>query len=144
MKDLVFLTQTDTTVGFLSQNREKLYKIKSREQNKPFIKVCDSLHTLTTLTRVPNRYKTMVRNSKKTTFVYKKDAIRVVKDKEHLKFLKKLKWCYSTSANKSGDQFEKDFAIKNADIVIYDKRELSETTASKIYKINNRRIKRLR
>lgn len=144
MKDLVFLTQTDTTVGFLSQNKERLYKIKSRELNKPFIKVCDSLNTLQKLTRVPQKYKSMVRNSKKTTFVYKKDAIRVVKDKEHLKFLKKLKWCYSTSANESGKGFDKDFAIKNADVVIYDYRGLSENSASKIYKINNFKIKRLR
>ena len=35
----VILTQTDTTVGFLSQNEKKLYEIKSRETTKPFIKV---------------------------------------------------------------------------------------------------------
>jgi tRNA A37 threonylcarbamoyladenosine synthetase subunit TsaC/SUA5/YrdC len=35
----VILTQTDTTVGFLSQDALKLYEIKSRNTTKPFIKV---------------------------------------------------------------------------------------------------------
>lgn len=144
MKNYVFLTQTDTTVGFLSQNKDRLYEIKSRELTKPFIKVCDSLSTLKQFARVPNKYKQMVRQAKKTTFVYKNEAIRVVKDEEHLKFLKKMRWCYSTSANKSGKDFDKDFAISVADIVIYDKRGFSQTTPSKIYKLSKTKLKRLR
>ena len=35
----VVLTQTDTTVGFISQNSKKLYEIKSRKETKPFITV---------------------------------------------------------------------------------------------------------
>jgi tRNA A37 threonylcarbamoyladenosine synthetase subunit TsaC/SUA5/YrdC len=144
MRDLVYLAQSDTTVGFLSQNSDKLYEIKSRHRGKPFIKVCDSLTTLKTLTRVPKAHRKMVRNSKKTTFVYKKDAIRVVKDKEHLRFLSKLRWCYSTSANLSGSSFDRDFAIKSADVLVCDIRGFFETTASKIYKLNRTKLKRLR
>lgn len=144
MKNYVFLTQTDTTVGFLSQNKDRLYDVKSRELTKPFIKVCDSLCTLKQFARVPNKYKNMVRKATKTTFVYKNEAIRVVKDEEHLKFLKKMRWCYSTSANKSGKDFDKDFAIGVADIVIYDKRGFSQTTPSKIYKLSKTKLKRLR
>ncbi|MFT7005054.1 MAG: tRNA A37 threonylcarbamoyladenosine synthetase subunit TsaC/SUA5/YrdC, partial [Sulfurimonas sp.] len=42
----VTLTQTDTTVGFLSQDEKKLQEIKSRQQNKPFIKVYKDFKTL--------------------------------------------------------------------------------------------------
>jgi len=40
--NLVFLTNTDTTVGFVSKNRDRLLEIKKRDSNKPFIRVCDS------------------------------------------------------------------------------------------------------
>jgi tRNA A37 threonylcarbamoyladenosine synthetase subunit TsaC/SUA5/YrdC len=144
MREVVYLVQTDTTVGFLSQSKDRLYEIKQRDTNKPFIKVCDSFRSLSRFTRVPLKYRKMVRHSKKTTFVYNNEAIRVVKDKEHLKFLKKLKWSYSTSANLSGDSFDKDFAIKMADVVVHDSRGFCENSASKIYKLHKNRIKKLR
>jgi tRNA A37 threonylcarbamoyladenosine synthetase subunit TsaC/SUA5/YrdC len=144
MKDLVYLAQTDTTVGFLSQNSEKLYRLKSREESKPFIKVCDSNKTLMRFTRVPKKYRKMVRNAKKSTFVYKDQAIRVVKDQRHLRFLKKLRWCYSTSANESGKTYEKDFANDSADVIVYDVKEFDELIPSKIYKLQKDSIRRLR
>jgi tRNA A37 threonylcarbamoyladenosine synthetase subunit TsaC/SUA5/YrdC len=41
----IYLTQTDTTVGFLSQNKEKLNKIKNRPINQPILIEIDSLNT---------------------------------------------------------------------------------------------------
>ncbi len=145
MKDKVFLTQTDTTVGFLSQNSQKLAKLKNREANKEFLKVIDSLDTLKSFVRVPKKFRKIVKNSKKTTFVYpNKKAFRVIFDKTHREFIKKSRCFYSTSANKSGKQFELNFAIKNCDIIIYDKRGFSEQSPSKIIKLSKNRQKRLR
>jgi tRNA A37 threonylcarbamoyladenosine synthetase subunit TsaC/SUA5/YrdC len=144
-KKLIYFTQTDTTVGFLSQSEDRLYIKKNRDRNKKFIRVCNSLNTLQTFTRIPNKFKSKVRNSNKTTFLYpNQEAIRVVKDKEHLKFLNKIKWLYSSSANKSNEDFCLDFAIKSADVIIYTKRDFEDKEASKIFKITKKRIKRLR
>ena len=52
-KDLVFLTATDTTIGFVSQNAQKLNSIKQRPHNKLFITTLPSLEKLNELTRVP-------------------------------------------------------------------------------------------
>ena len=87
---VVYLVQTDTTVGFLSRDGDKLNQIKNRRGKKGFIVSVDSFKTLKTILRVPQIHKKMVRRSKKTTIVYPNNkAVRVVKDMEHLKFLKK-------------------------------------------------------
>jgi len=66
----VLLVQTDTTVGFLSQNEIKLQQIKVRESSKPFIKVFKNFKTLQKdKKRIPNKYKNLVRRSTKTTFI---------------------------------------------------------------------------
>ena len=57
MKDKVFLTQTDTTIGFVSQNADRLSEIKQRPPHKHYIKAVNSLHTLKTFARVPQKYK---------------------------------------------------------------------------------------
>jgi tRNA A37 threonylcarbamoyladenosine synthetase subunit TsaC/SUA5/YrdC len=68
----VILTQTDTTVGFLSKDDKKLYTIKSRNTSKPFIKVYRDFKTFSLLqNRVPKKYKKLVRNSKKNNFYSK-------------------------------------------------------------------------
>jgi tRNA A37 threonylcarbamoyladenosine synthetase subunit TsaC/SUA5/YrdC len=142
-KNLVYFTQTDTTVGFLSQNANRLYDTKKRDKNKKFITVCNNFDTLKTITRVPKKFKNLVRNSKKTTFVYPNNlAIRVVKDKEHLKFLNKIKWSYSSSANLSNCEFDLNFATNNADVIIYSKEVFTQKESSKIIKLTkNRKIK---
>ena len=142
---IVFLTQSDTTVGFLSQNSQKLADLKNRKPNKEFLRVIDSFSTLKSFVRVPKKFKKVIRNSKKTTFIYpNKKAFRVIFDKTHREFIKKFKWFYSTSANESGKRFELNFAIKNCDIIIYDKRGFSEQNPSKIIKLSKNRQKRLR
>ena len=132
-------------MGFLSQDYKKLNKIKNRPLEQKVLKEVDSLNTLKNFVRVPNRYKKMVRRVKKSTFIYKNgNSYRVVKDKRHLEFLKKFKWMYSTSANLTGQKFDKEWAITKADVIIEGKEGLFEGEASKIYKINNHKIKKIR
>ena len=141
----IYLTQTDTTVGFLSQDYKKLNNIKNRPLEQKVLKEVDCLNTLKNFVRVPNRYKKMVRRTKKSTFIYKNgNSYRVVKDKRHLEFLKKFKWMYSTSANLTGQNFDKKWAISKADVIVEGKEGLFEGEASKIYKINNYKIKKIR
>lgn len=144
-QQLVYLVQTDTTVGFLSQSSEKLASSKQRSKNQAFIKCVDSLKTLQSFTRVPKKYKNFVRRSSKMTIIYPNNqAIRVVKDLEHIKFLKKLKWAYSSSANLTKKSFDENYAKQKADIIVEDKRGLFEGKSSSMIKINSKKARRLR
>jgi len=137
IKDIVILTQTDTTVGFLSQNAKRLFEIKQRDTSKPFIKVYKDFTTLKKHKhRIPQNQKNLVRRSKKTTFIVKNKAFRVTKCV--------LPWCYSTSANQSGKKFDFAFCEEKADIIIEDKNGLKEKTSSILLKINNSKKRRLR
>ena len=119
LKNLVFLTQTDTTIGFVSQNAEKLTQIKQRPPHKHYIKALPSLKTLKSFTRVPNSHKNRVRRSKKTTFIMPNGhSYRVVQDTHHLLLLNRLGWAYTTSANLSSEAYDESFAKENADVII--------------------------
>ena len=145
IKQEIILTQTDTTVGFLSQNAKRLREIKSRSSNKPFIKVFQSFAALKSENiRIPNYYKRILRRSKKATFIVKNQAFRVAKTNLDSTLLRQLSWSYSTSANESGKNFNRDFCEQKADIIIENKQRLFEGEASKLYKINNQAIRRLR
>ena len=140
--NLIYLVQTNTTVGFLSQNLEKLNKIKKRPSNKKFLKVV-SKYSL--LPRIPKKYRKRVRKTpNNNTYVIKNEAYRVITESHHKEFLKKFKWMYSSSANESGKNFEETFAIKNADILVIDKRGYFESEPSKIFKISKNKIKKIR
>jgi tRNA A37 threonylcarbamoyladenosine synthetase subunit TsaC/SUA5/YrdC len=140
---MIYLTQTDTTVGLLSKNKEELNKIKKRELNKPILKEVDSLSILKEFVRVPKNFRKIVRRAKKTTFIYpNKDSFRVVKDENHLRFLKKFKWMYSTSANLHKQKFDKNWAFNVADVIVGS--EFKEGKASTIIKIGKRKCKKLR
>ena len=142
---LVYLAQTETTAGFLSQNSLSLCKIKNRPNNKPFLMSVDSLQTLKRFTRVFEQHKNRIRRAQKTTFAYPNGlAIRVVKEDCHLEFLKKLTWSYSTSSNPSGLAFDEAFALEKADVVVYTKDGFFESTPSSIFKLSSKRVKQLR
>jgi tRNA A37 threonylcarbamoyladenosine synthetase subunit TsaC/SUA5/YrdC len=143
LNQFVFLTSTDTTIGFVSQNMDKLNEIKQRPKDKKFIKALNSLDTLKTFARVPNMHKKRVRRAEKSTFIIKDESFRVINDKKHLLLLDKLKWAYTTSANQSGKIYDEEFAKENADVLIYplDKKN---TKASQIFKLGNKKIRRLR
>ena len=141
----VYLAQTETTGGFLFQNNEALIRTKNRPSGKSFLMSVDSLQTLQKFTRVPSNYKSNVRRAKKTTFAYPCGlAIRVVKDEEHLKFLRKLSWSYSTSSNPSGQGFDEAYALEKADVIVYTKKGFFEDTPSSIYKLGKASIRKLR
>ena len=143
LKDKVFLTQTDTTIGFVSQNVEKLTSIKERPPHKHYIKAVNSLHTLQTFTRVPKMHKNRVRRSRKTTFIMPNThSYRVIQDTHHLLLLDRLVWAYTTSANLSNHDYDKKFAKKSADVIVEpltDRRQ-----ASNIYKLGTKKIQRIR
>ncbi|NCB53527.1 MAG: Sua5 YciO YrdC YwlC family protein, partial [Epsilonproteobacteria bacterium] len=61
--DLVYLAQTETTAGFLSQNAVALATIKNRPNGKPFLMSVESLRTLRTFTRVPKEHKKRIRRA---------------------------------------------------------------------------------
>jgi len=140
----IYLVQTDTTVGFLSQNKEVLNIIKGRKKSQKILREVDCLETLKEFVRVPNKFKKIVRNARKTTFIYLNgESFRIVKDDRHLEFLKKFKWMYSTSANITGCKFDEKWAREKADIIVED-REFFEGEASRIYKISREKIKKIR
>jgi tRNA A37 threonylcarbamoyladenosine synthetase subunit TsaC/SUA5/YrdC len=151
----IFLVQTDTTVGFLSKNDHKLAKIKNRNLNKKFIQVTSSFKLLKNQVRIPNKFKKMIRNSSKKTFVYPKFSrldnlnqnigIRVVsRENKHHYFLKKYGEFYSSSANLSGEKFSYDFAFDSATAICENKQGLFETKSSKIIKVKREKKRLLR
>lgn len=145
IKTQVVLTQTDTTVGFSSQNEARLKEIKSRQSTKPFIKLFRDFALLKESgIRLPSTQKKRVRRSKKTTFIVKGDSFRVAQTQLESAVLRALPWCYSTSANEAGKSFAREFCEANAQIIIEDAKGLFEGKASTLYKINATKIKRLR
>lgn len=142
---LLYLAQSDTTVGFLSQNKERLANSKNRDPNQPFIICTDTLSCLKKFARAPRKYKNLIRRSTKITFVYpNKKAIRVVKDSLHGAFLHKISWAYSSSANLTTKSFDLEFAQQKADIIVQDSRGLFEAAPSAIIRLGKHKKRRLR
>lgn len=143
---LVYLVQTDTTVGFSSSDAWKLSDVKQRSRAKKILRTVDSFKTLKQNTRVPKRFRKLVRYSKKTTFIYPnlKSFRLIEKNHSFNHFLNKFGVLYSSSANPTGKTFDKDFALKSANILVEDKNNFYESTPSKIIKINKITKKRIR
>lgn len=142
----VYLVQTDTTVGFSSSNNEKLAEIKKRPKSQKILRTVDSLQTLKEHTRVPNKYKKMVRKSKNSTFIYANgESFRVINRSSHFfDFIKKFNILYSSSANETKKVFDYEYAYKVSDIVVMDKNGFFESIPSRLYKLSKKRLKRLR
>lgn len=143
MKNTIFLTQTDTSIGFVSQDSKKLDTIKQRPAHKHYIKAVDSLATLQSFTRVPTAHKKRLRRASKSTFIFPNGmSYRVIRDRHHLLLLSRLKWAYTTSANLSGHGYDEGFARQKADIIIKPLRHNNK--ASSVYKLGQTTIKRVR
>jgi tRNA A37 threonylcarbamoyladenosine synthetase subunit TsaC/SUA5/YrdC len=142
----VYLVQTDTTVGFLSSNSTKLSHIKQRDFRQKILQETDSFHTLKKHTRVPNKFKKYIRRSKNTTFIYpNKNSFRVIsQDSDHYNFIKKFNIIYSTSANKTKQPYDERFALDSSDVVVYTKDNFFISSGSKIVKVTNFKLKRIR
>lgn len=144
LKMPIFLAQTDTTVGFLSQDAKSLASLKERDEGKPFLKVCVSFFLLQTSLRVPLKYRSWVRHAQKTTFVIQDQAIRYVNDPHHAPLIAPYGWLYSTSANKSGEGYDPQFCRTHADRIIEDSRGFFTTSPSKIIRLTSTQFQKLR
>ncbi|PAF52244.1 hypothetical protein BKH44_03290 [Helicobacter sp. 13S00477-4] len=141
----MYLAQTDTTAGLLSKNPFKLNQIKGRNSYKPVLREVDSLKTLKGIVRVPKHFKNQVRRLEKTTFIYhNSQAIRVVRERQHLGFLQHFGSLYSSSANKTGDSFDYEQAFEMCDVLVIDSRGIFSSLPSKIFQINQSKIKKIR
>lgn len=140
----LILAQTDTTVGFLSQDESRLNSVKGREEGKPYLKVFASFKVLQEHTRIPLKHRLWVRHARKTTFVIKNQAFRYVGKEPHSSLIAEYGWLYSTSANKSGKHFDRAFCEEYSDIIIEDKRGLQEHAPSKIFRLTSTQYKQLR
>ena len=141
----VFLTYTDTTIGFVSQSAKNIDKIKQRPSDKSYITALPSLKALKLFTRVPTKYKNRVRRAKSTTYIYPNGkSYRVIKDTPHNNMLNRVKWLYTTSANLSGEEYNREFAIKVADVIVSYPTTSNNQKASSIFKINDMNIKKIR
>lgn len=145
-ENLVYLVQTDTTVGFCSGNYKKLNSIKNRDENQKVLATIDSFKTLQNYTRVPKNHRKIVRNSKKTTFIYpNQNSFRVIeKDSNYYNFIKKFSLLYSSSANKTKEKFDYKYSETLLDVEVIDKNGFCENSSSKIYKLYKKRVKKLR
>lgn len=145
MKELIYLAQSDTTIGLLSNNATALNIVKKRATNTPILIESSSLDVLKSLARVPKAHKRRIRYANKTSFIYKNSkAIRLVRDEAHLGFLKDFGYLYSTSANLSAKRFDRAWAYDVASVIVADSRGFVESRASSIYKLGQKRIKKMR
>jgi len=132
---MVWLTQTDTTVGFLSQDANALARVKQRDTNKPFLTALPDLKSLKKRVRVPLILRKEIRRAKKRTYILNNVAYRVVQDGSHHDFLKRIGWAYSTSANKSSEEYNEKFCFENADILHLTKDGFSQNKPSSLFKV---------
>ena len=144
MQNKLYVTQTDTTIGFISKEADKIDKAKRRMPNKHYICVVNSLAMLKSFSRVPNQHKNRVRRAKKTTFIMPNGySFRVVKQTEHNLLLNRLGWAYSSSANLSGSEYDEGYAKENAEVIISSTQK-REGKASTIYKLAQTKMRLIR
>ena len=152
---MVFLTQCDTTAGLLGRDPQVLNALKGRSINQPVLTESPSLAALKTLVRVPKAHRSRLRRAKHTSFIYPNGkAVRLVGTRDmvsqagvndaHSRFLSSVGALYSTSANKSGEDFKEAWAREVCDVMVLDSRGLYQGRASKIYAINHTKIQRRR
>ena len=144
MKNKLFLTQTDTTIGFVSQDASKIDRAKKRLPNKHYIRVVNSLETLKIFVRVPQEHKNRLRRAKETTFIMPNGlSFRVVKDTKHNILLNRVKWLYSSSANLSGAEYDELYAKDNAEVIVTFSSH-KKKSASTIYLLGQKRMRLIR
>lgn len=138
---MVYLVQSDTTVGFAALDPKRLNRLKNRSEDKPVIKLVDSLARLRDLTRVPKDHKKLVRRAKQTTFIFSSiRSFRVVKDP----FVSSFGAIYSTSANKTGKKFDEVWAKEVSNVWVVSPNGFKEMDPSTIIKLGKEKIKKVR
>lgn len=143
---LVYLVQTDTTVGFSSSSDERLAEAKQRPTSQKILQTVDSFKTLNQNTRVPKKFRKRVRNSKRTTFIYPNlKSFRVItNESKFYDFLHKFNILYSTSANETTKNFDKKYACNVSEVIVEDKEGFSEKTSSRIVRISKNSLIKIR
>jgi tRNA A37 threonylcarbamoyladenosine synthetase subunit TsaC/SUA5/YrdC len=140
MTKKIFLTSSDTAIGFVSKDAKSLDNAKDRIPNKKYIQAIPDLKSIKK--RVPKKHRKLVRRAKKTTFVLDSNySFRVVRNKRHNLLLKRLGWAYTTSANRSGLEYEYSYAYSKADIIVY---PLKNSKPSTILRLGKSKLQRLR
>lgn len=137
----VYLIQTDTTVGFLSQSPGALSRAKKRPPEKSYIKAVASLSKLP---RIPREHKNFVRRAKHTTFICPDgESYRVVRGR-HADFVRRFGWIYTTSANESGRDYDPGYAKARCDVLVETSEGLAQKGASHLIKLYKKGYVRLR
>jgi len=145
MKALLFLTQTDTTIGFVSQNTAKIDHAKERLDGKFYIKTFSTLSLVKEYSRLPQKHKNTIRRARKTSFILSNHrSFRVIKDTQHNLLLDRISFAFSSSANKSGESFDKEYCQSVADVIVAFPYETQFSTASKILKLTKESVKKIR
>ncbi|MGM0533054.1 MAG: Sua5 YciO YrdC YwlC family protein [Campylobacterota bacterium] len=139
--DFVYLVQTDTTAGFLSRDAGALNRAKQRIAGKSYI---TALAGNKDLPRIPQAHKNRVRRADKTTFIHPNGkSYRVIRG-PHRDFVKRFGAIYSTSANKSGQDFDINYAKAYCDVIVEDTRGLRPRGASSLIRLSKTTLRRLR
>ena len=143
-EELVYLVQTDTTIGFASKNSDKLDRVKGRPAGKPYLQTVARVKEIAGC-RVPKTLRKTVRRATKTTFVYPDGmARRLVWTGEYAEFLKNKGPMFSTSANRSGHDFEEEWAKVQCDVIVYTPAGFSQKSPSSILKMAKNKVTQLR
>ncbi|WP_456323528.1 Sua5 YciO YrdC YwlC family protein [Hydrogenimonas sp.] len=143
--ELVYLAQTDTTVGFLSQSARRLAKVKGRSLKRPFLMAFARFEDIAMIGRVPAAHRRFVRRSVKTSFILPSGlSFRVVCDERHKDFIEKCGWCYTTSANLHGKPFDEPTARDLCDVVVESKEGFSDKAPSSIWRLKRWKKERVR
>ena len=140
---LLFLSDTDTTVGFISQDARRIDRAKKRPAAKHYITALSSLKSLTIRTRIPRAHRRRLRRSRRESYILPSGrSYRIIRDARHLLLLKRLEWAYTSSANLSEAPYDEAYARRVADVVV----EPLEPprTPSRIYRLGRQKMKRLR
>jgi len=140
--DLVYLIQTDTTVGFLSQSSKKLYIAKERPFSKPFLKAIFRFDLVHNIGRIPQRFRSTVRRSKKSSFILPNGQSFRKVSSSHQQFIMRFGWMHTTSANRHGTKFDEEFAKSVCDVIVGTDKNFSENRPSSIWRLTkNKKVK---
>ncbi len=143
---LLYLACTDTTVGFLSHDSARIDRAKHRQSGKHYIRALADLHTFKRFARVPSRWKNFMRRAKRSSVILPSgNSFRIVHDADHRRFLRRLEgWCYSSSANRSGDAYDAAYAYDQADVILYPLSHCEGRNPSALFRLGKNRLRRLR
>ncbi len=140
----VYLTATDTTVGFISQSTDRLDAIKGRPPYKHYITALPSLRALKRRTRIPAHHRNRIRRARRTTFILPDGrSWRIIHDPRHHRLIQQLGWAYTTSANRSSEAYDEAWAREVADVVI-EPLNITDSMPSTILKLSKTHLRQLR